>query len=65
MGGLSVMGMRQVPIGQAAGLVVGLGLKKVACLLSSHQVHVAAPCTVIHVHAHIKVLRHDAVKTRP
>ena len=47
VGGLRVMSMRQVPIGQAAGLVIGLRLQEMACLLSSHQIHVAATCDVM------------------
>ena len=36
VGGLRMMGVGQVPIGQAAGLVIGLGLQEMACLLCCH-----------------------------
>ena len=44
MSGLGMVGMWQVPVGKAAGLVVGLGLQEMAGLFSSHQIHVASPC---------------------
>lgn len=34
--GVCMMSMRQIPVGKAAGLVVGLGLQEMASLLSSH-----------------------------